>query len=157
MQLLRRAALVHDIGRVTVPVRVWAKPGPLTRDEREQVRLHAYHSERVLDVAVGLRPLARLAGSHGERCDGSGYHRGSRAADLPLTAWLLAAAWLANPYGWRMSILLVEQYLDFCLEIADRFYVMDRGAIVARGDHAQLYSANELYRALYDRQRTEAV
>ena len=90
--LLHRAALVHDIGRVAVPVSVWAKPGPLTRDEREQVRLHAYHSERVLDAAAGLRPLARLAGSHGERCDGSGYHRGSRAGDLPLTAWLLAAA-----------------------------------------------------------------
>jgi HD-GYP domain-containing protein (c-di-GMP phosphodiesterase class II)/DNA-binding CsgD family transcriptional regulator len=92
VQRLRRAALVHDIGRVTVPVRVWAKPGPLSRDERERVRLHAYHSERVLDVADALRPLARLAGSHGERCDGSGYHRGSRAADLPATAWLLAAA-----------------------------------------------------------------
>jgi HD-GYP domain-containing protein (c-di-GMP phosphodiesterase class II) len=90
--LLRRAALVHDIGRVAVPVNVWAKPGPLNRDEREQVRLHAYHSERVLDAAAGLRPLARLAGSHAERCDGSGYHRGSRAGDLPLTAWLLAAA-----------------------------------------------------------------
>jgi HD-GYP domain-containing protein (c-di-GMP phosphodiesterase class II) len=90
--LLRRAALVHDIGRVTVPFRVWAKPGPLTRDEHEQVRLHAYQSERVLDAAAGLRPLARLAGSHGERCDGSGYHRGSRAGDLPLTAWLLAAS-----------------------------------------------------------------
>jgi HD-GYP domain-containing protein (c-di-GMP phosphodiesterase class II) len=90
--LLYRAALVHDIGRVTVPFRVWAKPGPLSRGEREQVRLHAYHSERVLDVADALRPLARLAGSHGERCDGSGYHRGSRAADLPLTARLLAAA-----------------------------------------------------------------
>jgi len=90
--LLRRAALVHDIGRVAVPVGVWAKPGPLNRDEREQVRLHAYHTERVLDVAPGLRPLARLAGSHGERCDGSGYHRGSQAGDLPLTAWLLAAA-----------------------------------------------------------------
>jgi HD-GYP domain-containing protein (c-di-GMP phosphodiesterase class II) len=92
VRLLRQAALVHDIGRVTVPVRVWAKAGPLSRDEREQVRLHAYHSERVLDVPEGLRPLARLAGSHGERCDGSGYHKGSRAADLPLTAWLLAAA-----------------------------------------------------------------
>jgi HD-GYP domain-containing protein (c-di-GMP phosphodiesterase class II) len=92
VQLLRRAALVHDIGRVAVPVRVWAKPGPLTRDEQERVRLHAYHSERVLDSAAGLRPLARLAGSHGERIDGSGYHRGSRAGDLPLTAWLLAAA-----------------------------------------------------------------
>ena len=90
--LVRRAGLVHDIGRVAVPVGIWAKPGPLTRDEREQVRLHAYHSERVLDVAPGLRPLARLAGSHGERCDGSGYHRGSQAGDLPLTAWLLAAA-----------------------------------------------------------------
>ena len=90
--LLRRAALVHDIGRVAVPVNVWAKPGPLTRDEHEQVRLHAYHSERVLGATAGLRSLARLAGSHGERCDGSGYHRGSRAGELPLTAWLLAAA-----------------------------------------------------------------
>jgi HD-GYP domain-containing protein (c-di-GMP phosphodiesterase class II)/DNA-binding CsgD family transcriptional regulator len=90
--LLRRAGLVHDIGRVAVPVHVWAKPGPLNRDEREQVRLHAYHTERVLDAAAGLRPLARLAGSHGERCDGSGYHRGSRSAELPLTAWILAAA-----------------------------------------------------------------
>jgi HD-GYP domain-containing protein (c-di-GMP phosphodiesterase class II)/DNA-binding CsgD family transcriptional regulator len=89
---LRRAGLVHDIGRVAVPVNVWAKRGPLNRDEREQVRLHAYHTERVLDAAAGLRPLARLAGSHGERCDGSGYHRGSRAGDLPLAAWLLATA-----------------------------------------------------------------
>src|SRR5690349_3054190 len=89
---LRRAALVHDIGRVAVPVGVWGKPGPLTRGEHEQVRLHAYHSERVLEACPALRPLARLAGSHGERCDGSGYHRGSRAADLPAAAWLLAAA-----------------------------------------------------------------
>jgi HD-GYP domain-containing protein (c-di-GMP phosphodiesterase class II) len=89
---LRRAALVHDIGRVAVPVSVWAKPGPLTRDEQEQVRLHAYHSERVLQACPALRPLARLAGSHGERSDGSGYHRGSRAGELPAAAWLLAAA-----------------------------------------------------------------
>jgi HD-GYP domain-containing protein (c-di-GMP phosphodiesterase class II)/DNA-binding CsgD family transcriptional regulator len=90
--LLRRAGLVHDIGRVAVPVHVWAKPGPLNRDEYEQVRLHAYHTERVLDAAAGLRQLARLAGSHGERCDGSGYHRGSRGAELPMMVWLLAAA-----------------------------------------------------------------
>ncbi len=47
------------------------------------VRLHCYHSERVLDTAVALRPLARLAGAHGERQDGTGYHRGSRADELP--------------------------------------------------------------------------
>jgi HD-GYP domain-containing protein (c-di-GMP phosphodiesterase class II) len=90
--LVRRAGLVHDIGRVAVPVGVWGKPGPLTRDEREQVRLHAYHSERVLEAVPGLQSLARLAGSHGERCDGSGYHRGSRLGDLAPVAWLLAAA-----------------------------------------------------------------
>jgi HD-GYP domain-containing protein (c-di-GMP phosphodiesterase class II) len=90
--MLRRAALVHDIGRAAVPVSIWAKPGPLTRGEQEQVRLHAYHSERVLQACPGLRPLARLAGSHGERSDGSGYHRGSLAGDLPAAAWLLAAA-----------------------------------------------------------------
>ena len=90
--LLRQSALVHDIGRVAVPVHAWGSPGPLSRDQREQVRLHAYHSERVLDVSDGLRPLARLAGAHGERYDGSGYHRGSRSGDLPLSAWMLAAA-----------------------------------------------------------------
>ncbi len=89
---LRRAGLVHDIGRVAVPVSVWAKPGPLARGEHEQVRLHAYHSERVLEACPGLHPLARLAGSHGERSDGSGYHRGSRSGDLPAASWLLAAA-----------------------------------------------------------------
>jgi HD-GYP domain-containing protein (c-di-GMP phosphodiesterase class II)/DNA-binding CsgD family transcriptional regulator len=92
VRLLRHAALVHDIGRVTVPVSVWTKPGPLTRHDWELVRLHAYHSERVLTVATGLRSLASLAGTHGERGDGSGYHRGSGGEDLTLSAWLLAAA-----------------------------------------------------------------
>jgi HD-GYP domain-containing protein (c-di-GMP phosphodiesterase class II) len=105
---LRRAALVHDIGRVAVPVHVWASAGPLTRDQREQVRLHAYHSERVLSVSDGLRPLARLAGAHGERYDGSGYHRGSKAGDLPLAAWLLVAAdcyqAMREPRGYRLAL-----------------------------------------------------
>jgi len=118
VQLLRRAALVHDIGRVAVPVNVWAKPGPLTRGEQEQVRLHAYHSERVLDAVPGLRPLARLAGSHGERCDGSGYHRGSRAGDLPLTAWLLAAAdcyqAMREPRAHRQALSLKAAADELC-------------------------------------------
>src|SRR6266567_4745535 len=118
VQLLRRAALVHDIGRVAVPVYVWAKPGPLTRGEQEQVRLHAYHSERVLDAVPGLRPLARLAGSHGERCDGSGYHRGSRAGDLPLTVWLLAAAdcyqAMREPRAHRPALSLTAAADELC-------------------------------------------
>lgn len=118
--LLRRAGLVHDIGRVAVPYQVWAKPGPLTRDERERVRLHAYHSERVLDVAEGLRPLARLAGSHGERCDGSGYHRGSRQADLPFGARLLAAAdcyqAMREPRAYRPALSAEAAASELCRE-----------------------------------------
>ena len=60
---LRRSALVHDIGRVAIPVRVWQKPGPLTPDERERVRLHAYHSERILDRSPFLAALASIAGA----------------------------------------------------------------------------------------------
>ena len=42
--------------------RVWAKPGPLTRAEQEQVRLHADHGERVLDACPALRPMVRQIG-----------------------------------------------------------------------------------------------
>jgi HD-GYP domain-containing protein (c-di-GMP phosphodiesterase class II) len=89
---LRRAALVHDLGRVAVDARIWQKRGPLTADELEQVRLHPYHSERVLSRSGFLAGLARVAGAHHERLDGSGYHRGVVGAELALPARLLAAA-----------------------------------------------------------------
>jgi HD-GYP domain-containing protein (c-di-GMP phosphodiesterase class II) len=89
---VRRAALVHDLGRVAVPVRIWQKPAALTPDEWERVRLHAYHSERVLTRSPSLAALAPVASTHHERCDGSGYHRGAAAAALPPPARLLAAA-----------------------------------------------------------------
>jgi HD-GYP domain-containing protein (c-di-GMP phosphodiesterase class II) len=89
---LRRGALVHDVGRVAVPVKVWQKPGPLTPDEWEGVRLHAYHTERVLIRSPFLAALAPVASFHHERLDGSGYHRGVAAATINRPARLLAAA-----------------------------------------------------------------
>jgi putative nucleotidyltransferase with HDIG domain len=91
-RLLRRAALLHDLGRVSVPNGVWDKPGLLDAGERERVRQHAYHGERILAQAPTLEPLAALVGSHHERLDGGGYHRGVRGAALPPAAGLLAAA-----------------------------------------------------------------
>ena len=90
--LTRRAGYVHDVGRVAVPVRIWERAGPLSSDEWERVRLHAYHSERVLARSSFLAALGPVASAHHERCDGSGYHRGLTAAGLPVTARLLAAA-----------------------------------------------------------------
>jgi HD-GYP domain-containing protein (c-di-GMP phosphodiesterase class II) len=89
---LRLAALLHDLGRVGVSNAVWEKPGPLTTAEWEQVRMHAYHSERILATSGALKPLAQLAGMHHERLDGSGYHRGCAARDIPAPVRVLAAA-----------------------------------------------------------------
>src|SRR5689334_13923739 len=89
---LRRAALLHDIGRSAVPNGVWERPGPLTSSDWERVRLHAYHSERIVSRCGPLAPLAPLAGMHHERLDGSGYHRGCVASAQPLAARVLAAA-----------------------------------------------------------------
>jgi HD-GYP domain-containing protein (c-di-GMP phosphodiesterase class II) len=92
VRLIRRAGLLHDVGRAAVHPRVWEIPGPLDADAREQVRLHAYHAERVTDRSPFLASLASIACSHHERLDGSGYHRGLPAAGLPPAARLLAAA-----------------------------------------------------------------
>ncbi|MDN5930587.1 MAG: LuxR C-terminal-related transcriptional regulator, partial [Pseudonocardia sp.] len=71
---------------------VWLRPGPQTADEWERVRLHPYHSERVLSRSPALAALAAIASGHHERLDGGGYHRGMPAAGQPPPARLLAAA-----------------------------------------------------------------
>ncbi len=89
---IRRAGLLHDLGRVAVHPRIWQKPGPLTAAEWEQVRLHPYHTERVLSRSPFLSALSPIAGAHHERLDGSGYHRGAGGPELGVPARLLAAA-----------------------------------------------------------------
>ncbi len=89
---VRRAAQVHDLGMVSVPNRVWIKRGPLNKSEWERVRLHPYHTQRILSLAGPMRASATIAGLHHERLDGSGYHVGLPANALPFTARLLAVA-----------------------------------------------------------------
>jgi len=109
--LLRQAALVHDLGRTAVPNSIWDKPGALSDSERERVRLHPYHGERVL-ARTALAPAARLAGTHHEQPDGGGYHRGLSGARLGLPERLLAAAdayqALTQPRAWRRARTPVE-------------------------------------------------
>jgi HD-GYP domain-containing protein (c-di-GMP phosphodiesterase class II) len=90
--LVRRAAFVHDVGRVAIDPWIWQKPAALTVDEWEQVRLHPYHTERVMLHHGFLASLAELACAHHERLDGGGYHRRMPGSALPPAARLLAAA-----------------------------------------------------------------
>jgi putative nucleotidyltransferase with HDIG domain len=87
---IRIAALLHDLGRVSVPNGIWDKPGPLNPAERERVRRHAYETERILSHTPLLARHAEVAGLHHERPDGSGYHRG--VSKTPKAARVLAAA-----------------------------------------------------------------
>ncbi len=89
---VHRAALVHDLGRAAVPVRIWSKRGSLTLDDWERIRLHAYHTERILTQSPFLSELVPAAGFHHERFDGTGYHRGVGASSLQRPARLIAAA-----------------------------------------------------------------
>ena len=90
--LLRRAALVHDLGRMGVSNLVWDKRGALTPAEWERVRLHPYLTERMLSRPAALHALAEIAGRHHERLDGSGYPRGLAGGAISRLARVLAAA-----------------------------------------------------------------
>lgn len=89
---LRRAGWVHDVGRAAVSSSIWNCNRRLTDSEWEQVRLHPFHSARVLGGSPVFGDLESLACCHHERLDGSGYHRNLARAQIELPEALLAAA-----------------------------------------------------------------
>jgi len=91
-ETLELAGLLHDLGRLGVPGGIWERPGPFTSTDWERVRLHPYHSERILTRVPALAHLALLAGGHHERLDGSGYHRQLMGSALTAETSTLAAA-----------------------------------------------------------------
>ena len=93
---LKRAAFLHDLGRIGLSNRIWDKPGPLSRLEREQVELCPISTERILRRSADLAPIAGLAASAGERLDGSGYHRRLPGSAIGLPARILAVADVAT-------------------------------------------------------------
>lgn len=89
---LRRAALLHDIGKLGVSNRILDKPGRLTDVEMTQVRLHPQFTQRILERVSAFEGIVRIASSHHERLDGKGYHRGVDGSMLcPLSRALVVA------------------------------------------------------------------
>jgi HD-GYP domain-containing protein (c-di-GMP phosphodiesterase class II) len=89
---LRRAGLIHDVGRLGVPNTIWDKPGPLSETEMERVRMHPYLTQRTFSRSRRLAALAEVAAAHHERLDGSGYPRALAGGALSPEARILAAA-----------------------------------------------------------------
>ncbi len=89
---LNRAALLHDIGKLSVPNSILDKPAPLDAEEWEVVRLHPYYTQRILEHIRGFERLAIVAALHHERLDGRGYFHGLSGEQLPVPSQVIATA-----------------------------------------------------------------
>src|SRR6185369_5019302 len=89
--LLRRAALLHDIGLHGVPTTILDKPGKLSPSDHERLRLSSYYTERVLARPGPVARIGAVAALACERMDGSGAHRGLSGPSIPVTGRILAA------------------------------------------------------------------
>jgi HD-GYP domain-containing protein (c-di-GMP phosphodiesterase class II) len=108
VDVLRRAGLMHDMGRLGVPNTIWDKPAHLSDAEMERVRLHPYLMQRMFSRLSGLAEVAWLAGQGSERLDGSGYPRALTGAALTPAARVLQAAdvyqALTEPRAYRPAL-----------------------------------------------------
>src|SRR6478735_402810 len=107
---LKRAALLHDIGKLGVSNAILDKPGKLDDAEWEIMRMHSAHSEAILSRIGAFRELAPIAGAHHERLDGKGYPRGLSGDQIGLetrmitTADIFDALTAERPYRAAMPI-----------------------------------------------------
>jgi HD-GYP domain-containing protein (c-di-GMP phosphodiesterase class II) len=116
--IIRRAALLHDIGKLSVPNTILDKPGKLTAQEWETVRLHPYYTQRILERISGFKHLAFIASTHHEKLDGSGYYRNLRETQLPVSSRAITVADIFDalsakrPYRDAMPLEKVLQIME---------------------------------------------
>jgi diguanylate cyclase (GGDEF)-like protein/putative nucleotidyltransferase with HDIG domain len=112
IEALRAAALLHDIGKLAVPEQIINKPGKLTPEEFERMKVHPLVGAEILDRVAFPYPVAPIVRSHHERWDGTGYPEGLSAEQIPIGARILAAVdcldALASHRQYRSAVPLSE-------------------------------------------------
>jgi putative nucleotidyltransferase with HDIG domain len=91
LQAVRAASLLHDIGKIAVPEHIICKPGKLTPEEFEQMKVHPVVGAEILTRAQFPYPVAPIVRSHHEKWDGSGYPDGLEGTEIPIGARILSA------------------------------------------------------------------
>lgn len=110
IQGVKTASLLHDIGKLAVPEHILAKPGPLTPEEFQKVRIHPQVGAEIIATVPFPYPVAPLILSHHERWDGRGYPAGLKGGEIPLGARILCvidyfdALISDRPYHKAMSV-----------------------------------------------------
>jgi len=112
IEALRAAALLHDIGKLAVPEQIINKPGKLTPEEFEKMKVHPLVGAEILDRVAFPYPVAPIVRSHHERWDGTGYPEGLSGQEIPVGARILAAVdcldALASHRQYRPALPLAE-------------------------------------------------
>ncbi len=90
IQGVKTAALLHDIGKLAVPEHILSKPGPLTQEEFQKIRIHPQVGAEIISGVPFPYPVAPLILSHHERWDGKGYPSGLKGEEIPLGARILS-------------------------------------------------------------------
>ena len=109
IQGVKTAALLHDIGKLAVPEHILSKPGPLTQEEFQKIRIHPEVGAEIISGVPFPYPVAPLIRSHHERWDGKGYPMGLKGEEIPLGARILTvvdyfdALMSERPYHKAMS------------------------------------------------------
>jgi len=91
-QLLRKGALLHDIGKISVPDAILNKPGSLTPDEYDVIKQHTVQGAHIVEPLRSIRMLIPLVRSHHERLDGKGYPDRLNADEIPMLVRILSVA-----------------------------------------------------------------
>jgi putative nucleotidyltransferase with HDIG domain len=91
-EMIRKAGLLHDIGKVGISERILAKKGTITQDERHILEQHPVLGEEILGRVKDMKELAEIVGSHHERYDGNGYPYGRKGEEIPLAGRILGVA-----------------------------------------------------------------
>ena len=125
IEALRAAALLHDIGKLAVPEHIINKPGRLTAEEFEKMKVHPLVGAEILDRVAFPYPVAPIVRSHHERWDGSGYPMGLAGEDIPIGARILAVVdcldALASDRQYRPAIPL-EQAMQTVKERSGKWF-----------------------------------
>lgn len=125
MEALKAASLLHDIGKLAVPEHIISKPGKLTPEEFEKMKIHPVVGAEILERVKFPYPVVPMVRHHHEKWDGSGYPDGLKGEDIPIGARILGAVdcldALASDRQYRKALPL-DQAMDVVRKESGRAY-----------------------------------